>query len=114
MELQAAGNPAAAWGVLRLFASPRTPRETFVLRRLLATAAVAGAMLLTPSVAGLAPAADASSAVATACTYQRSGNHWNCVTPGAYCPKAAHGKAGYAKVTGRRYTCARYSNGQWR
>ncbi|GAB2488216.1 hypothetical protein GCM10027187_64340 [Streptosporangium sandarakinum] len=32
----------------------------------------------------------------------------------AYCPKAAHGRAGYAKVTGRRHTCARYSNGQWR
>ncbi|MFG1754952.1 hypothetical protein [Streptosporangium sandarakinum] len=85
-----------------------------MLRGLLATAAVAGAMLLTPSVAGLAPAADASSAAATACAYQRSGNHWNCVTPGAYCPKAAHGRAGYAKATGRRHTCARYSNGQWR
>ncbi|MGW0444752.1 hypothetical protein ACWDWV_05195 [Streptosporangium sandarakinum] len=85
-----------------------------MLRRLLATAAVAGAMLLTPSVVGLAPAVDAPSVAATACTYQWSGNHWNRVTLGAYCPKAAHGKAGYAKVTGRRYTCARYSNGQGR
>ncbi|MCT9934970.1 hypothetical protein N5079_32670 [Planotetraspora sp. A-T 1434] len=44
----------------------------------------------------------------------RSGNHWQCITPGAYCPAAAHGKYGYAKVTKRRYKCSYYSSdGRW-
>ncbi|GAA4639707.1 hypothetical protein GCM10023196_102410 [Actinoallomurus vinaceus] len=41
--------------------------------------------------------------------------HWTCVTPGSYCPKAAHGYYGYAvKKPHKRYRCVRYSNGRWR
>ena len=40
--------------------------------------------------------------------------HWTCVTPGSYCPAAAHGHYGYAVKTGRRYKCVKYSNGRWR
>lgn len=66
----------------------------------------------------LATAADAAldraAHVSAACQYRQHGQHWDCVTPGAYCPKAAHGKAGYAKVTNRKYRCSQYPNGQWR
>ncbi|MET8985807.1 hypothetical protein ABZW49_10200 [Nonomuraea wenchangensis] len=46
--------------------------------------------------------------------YKRSGNHWNCITPGAYCPREARNRYGYAKVTKKRYKCSEYSNHQWR
>ncbi|MBG0824771.1 hypothetical protein HS048_29135 [Planomonospora sp. ID91781] len=49
-----------------------------------------------------------------ACAYWRDGRVWRCITPGAYCPKAARTRYGYAKVTGRRYKCSVYDNGQWR
>lgn len=80
------------------------------VRSMLSAVALAGGLLIAPAaVAG----ADAST-VAAVCQYRQSGNHWNCITPGAYCPGAAHGKYGYAKVTNRRYRCSVYSNGQWR
>ncbi|MEU7857851.1 hypothetical protein [Nonomuraea sp. NPDC049141] len=56
----------------------------------------------------------AASADTTASCYRQAGNHWNCITPGAYCPKAAHRRYGYAKITKRQYRCGIYSNGQWR
>ncbi|MCO6007442.1 hypothetical protein NE236_20910 [Actinoallomurus purpureus] len=40
--------------------------------------------------------------------------HWTCVTPGSYCPAAAHGHYGYAVKTSRKYRCVRYPNGRWR
>lgn len=88
-----------------------------MLKRLIVSAALVGSALVAPASVGLASATTAhapTAVVAAACTYQRSGNHWNCVTPGAYCPKAAHTKYGYAKVTNRKYKCSVYSNGQWR
>ncbi|MGW4412629.1 hypothetical protein ACWEJ6_52175 [Nonomuraea sp. NPDC004702] len=51
-------------------------------------------------------------AYAASC-YKRDGNVWRCVTPGAYCPAAAHGKYGYS-TTKVRYRCSEYSNHQWR
>ena len=81
------------------------------VRSLLSAVALAGGLLIAPAAV---TAADASTAVAAVCQYRQSGNHWVCVTPGAYCPRAAHGKYGYAKVTNRRYRCSVYSNGQWR
>ena len=84
-----------------------------MLKRLLVSAILAGSALAAPAVAAL-PASAAVQAHAAACTYQRSGSHWNCVTPGAYCPAAAHTKYGYAKVTSRKYKCSQYSNKQWR
>lgn len=42
-------------------------------------------------------------------------SYWVCVTPGAYCPTAAHSKYGYGKAAPhRRYKCLKYSNGKWR
>jgi hypothetical protein len=88
-----------------------------LLRRLLVSAALVGSALIVPAAvaaqAAIAQGAQGAQAHA-ACTYQRSGNHWNCVTPGAYCPKAAHNRYGYAKVTNRKYSCSQYDNGQWR
>lgn len=87
-----------------------------MLRRLLVSAALIGSALVAPVAAAL-PASAVQvhvNATATACTYQRSGNHWNCVTPGAYCPKAARNRYGFAKATNRKYQCSQYSNGQWR
>ncbi|GII89720.1 hypothetical protein Ssi03_77100 [Sphaerisporangium siamense] len=78
-------------------------------RSLVSTAALAAGLLVAPVAVG---AADATTAAA-ACQYKRVGNHWNCITPGAYCPAAAHGKLGISK-TGNRYRCTRYSNGRWR
>ncbi|MEV4091890.1 hypothetical protein [Streptosporangium saharense] len=84
-----------------------------MLRRLVVSVALAASVLV-PTTASTLVATATPAAATASCTYQRSGNHWNCVTPGAYCPAAAHGRYGYAKVTKRRYTCTRYPNGQWR
>ncbi|GAA0403267.1 hypothetical protein GCM10009530_64080 [Microbispora corallina] len=89
-----------------------------MLRRLLVSGALIASALVAPAV-GAAPAgavslSAASSTTAAASCYKRVGNHWNCITPGAYCPAAAHGKYGYAKVTKRRYKCSYYSSdGRW-
>ncbi len=72
--------------------------------------------------AGTATTAQAAPVVHIYCPYHataphyayRSGNHWMCITPGAYCPKIAHWHYGYARVTGNRYRCMRYVNSQWR
>ncbi|MEV7804972.1 hypothetical protein AB0O28_18685 [Microbispora sp. NPDC088329] len=78
-----------------------------MLRRIIAAGALTAAALVAPAAAVVSPAHAASSA---ASCYQRAGNHWNCITPGAYCPAAAHGKYGYAKVTKKRYRCSYYSS----
>ncbi|MGI5159342.1 hypothetical protein [Microbispora sp. CA-102843] len=83
-----------------------------MLRRFLAASVLVASALVAP--AALAVPADASapsaSTSAAASCYKRVGNHWNCITPGAYCPAAAHGKYGYAKVTNKRYKCSYYSS----
>lgn len=90
-----------------------------MLKTLFAGTALAASALVVPA-ASAAPALAAVSVQkvhavsAHACTYRRDGKVWRCVTPGAYCPKAAHLHYGYAKVTGKRYKCLRYSNGAWR
>ncbi|MEV6036053.1 hypothetical protein AB0L65_33200 [Nonomuraea sp. NPDC052116] len=86
-----------------------------MLKHFLVSTALVGAALVAPAALSLpASAAVQVNASSSACTYGRSGNHWNCVTPGAYCPAAAHGKYGYAKTTGRRYKCTQYDKGTWR
>ncbi|HUR74467.1 MAG TPA: hypothetical protein VMZ00_09325 [Sporichthya sp.] len=86
-----------------------------MLRRLLVSAALVGSTLAVPVAAALPASASVQAHASTAaCTYQQSGSHWNCVTPGAYCPKTAHSRYGYAKVSNRKYKCSIYSNGQWR
>lgn len=89
-----------------------------MLRRLIVTAALAASTLAVPAAVSALPASATVARAATHATaascYRRVQNHWNCITPGAYCPRAAHGKYGYAKVTHRKYKCSEYSNGQWR
>ncbi|MEU6725449.1 hypothetical protein ABZ917_17215 [Nonomuraea wenchangensis] len=84
-----------------------------MLRRLLVSAVLAGSALAGP-VAASTPALAATQAHASACTYKRDGNVWRCVTPGAYCPKEARNRYGYAKVTGKRYKCSQYTRTTWR
>lgn len=78
-----------------------------MLRRLLVAGALTASALIAPASAMAGPADAATSA---ASCYKRVGNHWNCITPGAYCPAAAHGRYGYAKVTKKRYKCSYYSS----
>ncbi|GAA3077682.1 hypothetical protein [Streptosporangium carneum] len=86
-----------------------------MLKRLIVSIAlVVAAFVPATAMPAAASIQGGASAATAACTYQRSGNHWNCITPGAYCPKAAHNRYGYAKVTNRRYKCSQYDNGQWR
>lgn len=88
-------------------------------RLMAAAVAVAALSALAPAAAQAAVHAPAmasvqSSTAAAACTYKRSGNTWHCVTPGAYCPKAARSRYGYAKVTKKRYKCSQYTAATWR
>lgn len=86
-----------------------------MLKRLLVSAALAGSVLVVPVVASTPAGATAQTAVAaSACKYKRDGNVWRCITPGAYCPKAARGKYGYAKVTKKKYKCSQYTKTTWR
>ncbi|GLY86002.1 hypothetical protein [Actinoallomurus iriomotensis] len=87
-----------------------------MLKRFAVTAAtalvVAGGVV---SVGGPAGAATTVSAAARCHAHKVSGtSHWTCITPGSYCPAAAHKKYGYAYKTGKRYRCVKYSNGRWR
>jgi hypothetical protein len=84
-----------------------------VLRRLIVSTLLAGSALVAPAVAAVPASAAVHVNAAAASCYQRSGDHWTCVTPGAYCPAAAHGKYGYSR-TKVRYRCSEYSNHQWR
>jgi len=52
----------------------------------------------------LAPANGA----APSCKVQQDGNTWLCVTPGAFCPKAAHKRYGYSRGNMIRYRCTWY------
>ena len=53
-------------------------------------------------------------ASASACRYHQSGNHWVCITPGAYCPKAAHGHYGLDKYNlTRKYWCENNHGWRW-
>lgn len=87
-----------------------------MLKRFLASAVLASAVLGVPVAAAEAATAAAStqSASASACTYKRDGNVWRCITPGAYCPAAAHNRYGYDKTYGRRYKCTQYTKTTWR
>jgi hypothetical protein len=88
-----------------------------LLKRLFVSSAVAATIMIAPMVAS-APASAAVQAHAgtvSASCYKQSGNHWNCITPGAFCPKAAHQRYGYAKVTKKRYKCTyKNSDPYWR
>jgi hypothetical protein len=87
-----------------------------LLKRLIVSAALAGSVLVAPLAAEAASAGVAvhTSASATACKYRRDGRVWRCITPGAYCPKAARNRYGYAKATKRKYKCSQYTRTTWR
>ncbi|MEU9835925.1 hypothetical protein AB0D67_30695 [Streptosporangium sp. NPDC048047] len=91
-----------------------------MIRRLLVSAALAGSVLVVPAAALHASAITvqapaAAVGLSAACTYRRDGYVWRCITPGAFCPSAARGKYGYAKVTNRRYKCWKASGDtRWR
>ncbi len=53
----------------------------------------------------------AESASVASC-YRQVGDHWECVTPGAFCPAAAHGLYGYSE-SGGRYQCVQ-DGSYWR
>lgn len=53
-------------------------------------------------------------ASASSCRYHRSGSHWICVTPGAFCPKAAHHHYGLDKYNlKRKYWCEKNHGWRW-
>ncbi|WP_055478507.1 hypothetical protein [Sphaerimonospora mesophila] len=89
-----------------------------MLRRLLVSGALVASTLV-PLTASVTPASAAVlptgvSSVSASC-YKRVGKHWVCITPGAFCPKAAHNRYGYAKVTKKRYKCTyKRSDPYWR
>jgi len=84
-----------------------------MLKKTLVT--VIGSVVLAGSVAGSPASAAPAVSIARCHAHRVSGTkHWTCVTPGSYCPAAAHGRYGYAYKTGRRYRCVKYSNGRWR
>lgn len=66
------------------------------------------AFALALSAASLIVTAGSAPAAIPACKVQQDGNTWVCVTPGAFCPKAAHTRYGYAKTTRIRYRCSWY------
>jgi hypothetical protein len=56
----------------------------------------------------------AGHASASSCRYHRSGSHWVCVTPGAFCPKAAHHHYGLDRYNlKRKYWCERKNGWRW-
>ncbi|MEV1167418.1 hypothetical protein [Nonomuraea sp. NPDC049784] len=93
------------------------PLELIVLKRLLVSAALIGSALAAPAAISLPASAAIQASTQTSapsCTYKRDGNVWRCITPGAYCPKAAHNRYGYAKGTNKRYKCVQYTKTTWR
>ena len=88
-----------------------------MLRRLLVSAALVGTAVVAPAVAAVPASAAVHVNAAAASCYRQVGSHWECITPGAFCPKAAHNRYGYAKITSRRYKCTYKSSdpyGRWR
>ncbi|GAB3889516.1 hypothetical protein [Microbispora bryophytorum] len=66
-------------------------------------------LLVVPLAAQAAPAGTSS---ASAGCYRQVGDHWECVTPGAFCPAAAHGRNGTAQ-DGDSYRCVQ-DGSYWR
>lgn len=85
------------------------------VRSLLSALVVAAGLLTAPFAVQTADAAlttHSSSASSSASCYRQVGDHWECVTPGAFCPAAAHGKYGYSE-DGDTYQCVQ-DGSYWR
>lgn len=80
-----------------------------MLKQLLVTGATAAVLT-----AGIVASPAQAAPVRVTCHAHKVGSHWTCITPGSYCPAAAHKHYGYAKTTHKQYHCLRYSNGRWR
>ncbi|GAA0360019.1 hypothetical protein GCM10009530_06660 [Microbispora corallina] len=78
------------------------------VRSLLSVVIVALGLLVAP----FAAQAGAVAHSASASCYRQVGDHWECVTPGAFCPAAAHGKYGYSE-DGDAYRCVQ-DGSYWR
>lgn len=51
---------------------------------------------------------------ASKCSYHQSGSHWVCITPGAFCPAAAHRHYGLDKYNlSRKYWCENNNGWRW-
>ncbi|MFI7625431.1 hypothetical protein [Microbispora rosea] len=83
-------------------------RVRSLLTALCAVLASAG-LLVVPLAAEAASAGTAS--VSAGC-YRQAGDHWECVTPGAFCPAAAHGRNGTSQ-SGVSYRCVQ-DGSYWR
>jgi hypothetical protein len=74
------------------------------------TALLSAGALALAALLGTGTVSASAVAVPAACHYHHSGNHWICITPGAFCPKAAHGHYGLSKYDGSRYWCRNRSS----
>ncbi|MEU8174194.1 hypothetical protein AB0C14_15055 [Microbispora hainanensis] len=88
-------------------------RVRSLLIALCAVLASAG-LLVVPSAAVAAPtvAAPTGTSSTSAGCYRQVGDHWECVTPGAFCPAAAHGRSGTSQ-DGDSYRCVQ-DGSYWR
>jgi hypothetical protein len=81
----------------------RIGRRAGITWVLAVVALLAGSVVFTSGVAS-----------ASSCQYHRSGSHWVCVTPGAFCPKAAHGHYGLDRYNlSRKYWCENSHGWRW-
>ncbi|WP_433145154.1 hypothetical protein ACQPZ8_01555 [Actinomadura nitritigenes] len=87
-----------------------------MLKRLIISTAAAGLLATGLAAAPADAATGAPTMTAARCHAHKASGHsyWTCITPGSYCPAAAHKRYGYAYKTGKRYRCVKYSNGRWR
>jgi hypothetical protein len=87
------------------------------------TRILAACAALTMAVSGMALADVGASAAtsharpdasANSCKYRQDGSYWVCITPGAYCPRAAYNHYGLDKYNlGRKYWCKNNNGWRW-
>ncbi|WP_066941689.1 hypothetical protein [Microtetraspora fusca] len=82
------------------------------LRTLISVIGLAVGLLAAPFAVHAADAALVSRGASESSCYRQVGDHWECVTPGAFCPAAAHGKYGYSEA-GATYQCVQ-DGSYWR
>ena len=77
-------------------------------------AAIAGAATMAVTALGATAASAVPAAASYSCSYHQSGSHWVCITPGAYCPAAAHNHYGLDKYNlSRKYWCENNNGWRW-
>lgn len=90
--------------------------------RIIAALAVATLLLAPGTPAAAAPHSHAASAdwcrqkQPSGRYYYQHKNHWDCISPGAFCAKSQYNAYGYsmrAAAHTKRYKCVRYSSNTW-